>query len=240
MTMWVLFVAIFLVGLFIFFELKDKPLRSLLIKGFASFGFLLVFASALYEKLDMGQHVFVVTSHYLDVIRIAPLILLGLIAGLLGDIHLELRSLLDPSKDKKIIVGGIVFFSVGHIFYLTALLMLGSFSYLSIIIGMIMSVLIFFASKLLKFEMGIAKYPTLFYTFIMFMLVGQALGYAISVEFSVFSVLILSGAILFSISDLLLAPIYYQGNKKKIMIALNFATYYAAQLLIAYSILYII
>ncbi|MBU1140940.1 MAG: hypothetical protein KKG64_00290, partial [Firmicutes bacterium] len=80
----------------------------------------------------------------------------------------------------------------------------------------------------------------LFYTFIMFMLVGQALGYAISVEFSVFSVLILSGAILFSISDLLLAPIYYQGNKKKIMIALNFASYYAAQLLIAYSILYII
>jgi uncharacterized membrane protein YhhN len=70
------------------------------------------------------------------------------------------------------------------------------------------------------------------------MMVGQAIDMGIQKDFNTFSVLLVSGAVLFAISDLILAPIYYKSDNRKWMIALNLATYYAAQLLIALSIYY--
>ena len=46
------------------------------------------------------------------------------------------------------------------------------------------------------------------------------------------------GAILFGVSDLILAPIYYAGDKHKFMVVLNLLTYYGAQILIALSLFY--
>ncbi len=238
--LWVLATAILFLFLFIFFELYKKPLEALFLKAFASFGFLLVFSYALYVRFDELIQMGNLSDDEIMPFKLALLILLGLVAGTFGDIHLGIRPLQDASKDKQIIVGGIVYFAIGHIFYLIALLSIGTFSYLSVSIGLIMTIVIFIGSKVLHFEMGIAKYPTLFYTFLIFMMVGQALANAIATNFDTFSTLIFMGSILFSLSDLLLAPIYYKGNKQKIMISTNLITYYAAQLLIAYSVLYII
>jgi hypothetical protein len=70
-------------------------------------------------------------------------------------------------------------------------------------------------------------------------MVGQSLFLAIDSQFSLFSVVLMSGALLFGISDLLLAPIYFKGEKRVSFVIANLATYYLAQLLIAISILFI-
>jgi hypothetical protein len=57
--------------------------------------------------------------------------------------------------------------------------------------------------------------------------------------FSSFSILFIIGAILFAISDLILAPIYYKNDRRNIMIILNLVTYYAAQIMIASSIYFL-
>ncbi len=240
MTLCAIGFAVLLVILFIYLELTDKPRTSMLSKGFASFGFILVFASALYEKIDMGNHLFIVTSHYLNTLTISLIFLLGLVCGLLGDLYLAIRPLEKKEADKCVINGGILYFSLGHIFYFIALLLLGKFSYLSLILGIVMTIVIYFGSQILKFEMGKAKIASLIYTFIIFMFVGQAVGFAGFKDYNTFSVMILVGAILFSISDLILAPIYFKESYPKWMIIINYITYYGAQLLIAASILYII
>ena len=103
-----------------------------------------------------------------------------------------------------------------------------------------MTIVIYFGSQILKFEMGKAKVASLIYTFIIFMFVGQAVAFAGYVNYNTFSIMILIGAILFSISDLVLAPIYFKETYPRWLIIINYATYYGAQLLIAASILYII
>ena len=46
-------------------------------------------------------------------------------------------------------------------------------------------------------------------------------------------------AILFGISDLLLAPIYFKDEKSKFFVVSNLATYYLGQFLIALSIFFL-
>ncbi|MBU1093046.1 MAG: lysoplasmalogenase [Firmicutes bacterium] len=240
MTLYALIFALLALGSFIYFELKKKYLIAIFLKGFASFGFILTIGFAVIDRITTYYNGSIhVLPAYVGLYTVILVFLFGLVFGLLGDIFLALRPLLSPDKDKKIIVGGIIYFAIGHIFYLFALLMIGSFSYISVILGLVMAVIVFMGSKVLKFEMGIAKYPTIFYTFLIFMMVGQALANGIAADFSTFTSLVCAGAIMFSVSDLLLAPIYYQGNKNKWIIGLNLVTYYAAQLFIALSILYI-
>ena len=225
---------------FMVFELKKKYFVAIFLKGFASLGFILTFGFAVLTRLEAYHDGSIHNLLYDSGLYTATMLFLfGLVCGLLGDIFLALRPLLSPEKDKKIIVGGIVYFAVGHVFYLVALLLVGSFSYLSVIFGLVMVVIVFLGSKILKFQMGIAKYPTLAYTFLIFMMVGQAFANGLATDFSTFTSLVFAGALLFSVSDLLLAPIYYQGNKNKFIIGSNLITYYAAQLLIAISILFI-
>jgi len=234
----VLLISILLIALYIAVEVKGKPLTAFFFKGLASFSFLSVFAFGLMVKLELLHDG---SIHYENLSMPVPiLILLGLIAGLLGDLYLALRPLQDPKKNETIIIGGIVCFSVGHIFYFSSLLLLGSLSYLAIITSFIMTAIIFLMSNKLNYQMGKALIPTLFYSALIFLMVGQSLGYAISNRFSLFSLIFLFGAVLFAISDLILAPIYYAGNDKKFMVILNLSTYYLAQLLIAISIIFLL
>jgi uncharacterized membrane protein YhhN len=230
--------SVFLIALYITVEVKGKPLFAFFFKGLASFSFLLVFAVGFGMKLGF---LFDGLIDFQNLRMPVPvLILLGLISGLLGDLYLALRPLQDPKKNETIIISGIVCFSTGHLFYFSALMILGPLSYLSIILAVIMTLIIYLMSKKLGYQMGKAFIPTFIYSALIFLMVGQALGYAITNQFTPFSLMFLIGAILFAISDLILAPIYYAGNNKKIMVILNLSTYYLAQLLIAASIFFIL
>jgi hypothetical protein len=48
------------------------------------------------------------------------------------------------------------------------------------------------------------------------------------------------GAILFGVSDLLLAPIYFKAEKSKLFVVGNLSTYYLGQLFIALSIMFVL
>ncbi|OHE26818.1 MAG: hypothetical protein A2084_00495 [Tenericutes bacterium GWC2_39_45] len=230
--------SVFLIALYITVEVKGKPLFAFFFKGLASFSFILVFSVIIGLKLSL-LHDGLINYQNLRV-PVTLLILLGLISGLLGDLYLALRPLQDPKKNETIIISGIVCFSIGHLFYFSALMLLGPLSYLSIILAVIMTLIIYLISKKLGYHMGKAVIPTFVYSALIFLMVGQALGYAIETQFSLFSLIFLAGAILFAVSDLILAPIYYAGNEKRIMVILNLSTYYLAQLFIAISILFIL
>jgi hypothetical protein len=93
--------------------------------------------------------------------------------------------------------------------------------------------------KLGKFEMGTTKMYNYLYSFLLFFMVGQTLGFALETGFNPLSLVLFIGFTLFALSDLFLASIYYQKQTSKILIVSNLFTYYAAQVLIALSILFL-
>lgn len=211
--------------IYIAVELTQKPLVSLFIKALASLSFIMLGLSKLILGHQMMEEVF-------------GWVILGLAAGMIGDIVLALRPLRPKEEDKTIIVMGIIAFSLGHIFYLLGLNTAEPFHWISFGFGLIAAILIFIASIMMKFNMGIAKYPSYFYAFLIFTMIGQSLILTGSYANNEAYILFMIGAILFGVSDLVLAPIYYAGSKSKLMVALNLTTYYGAQILIALSLFY--
>lgn len=223
----VLVLSILSVITYIIIEHMKKPLLALMVKGFASLSFISVFAASIHGRVQ-----------FIDK-SVVSFVLLGLVAGLMGDLYLALRPLRPKVENEKIILGGILCFSTGHVFYLIALLSLSGFHLISIPISIVMTIVVIIGSKVMKFQMGIAKYPTYFYSLLIFLMIGQTIGHGIATDFGGFEILMVVGAILFGLSDLILAPIYYQGKDTKLLITLNLATYYAAQILIASSIYFL-
>lgn len=216
-------VAIIMAVIYITVELTQKPLMSLYVKALASLSFIIL---GTYRLLyDVGN-----IPEYIG------WILLGLASGMIGDIVLALRPLRPKEEDKLIIVFGIISFSVGHLFYLTALLMMSTFSWISLVVGLIAFTLVIVMCYIMKFDMKAARIPSYVYAFLIFFMVGQSVMAGVQLNFQTSSVLFLLGAILFGVSDLILAPIYYTDKSSKLMITLNLLTYYGAQILIALSI----
>lgn len=216
--------SIFMITTYILFETQTKkPLFAMMIKALASLSFIGVFGISLGKIND-------------------PMVMLwfslGLVSGLVGDLVLALRPLRPKEEDKTIIIFGIISFSLGHLFYLIGIAQLVQFSIYALLIGLVALVVIFFGSKILSFDMGIARYPSLFYAFLIFTFVGQTIIFANQHGYQLFHVILMSGAVLFAISDLILSPIYFKGETRNRFIALNLVTYYAAQVLIAYAFWY--
>lgn len=215
-------IAVLLAVIYIVVEIKEKPLLALFMKGLASLSFILLGVSSFVLVRDLPTY--------------ASWIIIGLACGMLGDVLLALRPLRPKEEDKKIIVFGIIAFSLGHIFYLIGLGSMNSLHITGFIVGVIALVFIVLSSLLMKFKMGIARYPSYFYAFLIFLMVGQTVYLSFTNGYASPYLPFMVGAILFGVSDLILAPIYYAGDKHKFMVVLNLVTYYAAQILIALSL----
>ncbi len=219
----ILTIAILLTLIYIGVELFSKPLFAFYAKAFASFGFVvLALFGVFYNINDLFKY-----------------ILIGLLFGMIGDLVLALRPLRPKEEDKTIILGGILSFSLGHIFYLIFLLHLTRLSGLSIILSILMTTIVIIASYLMKFKMGITRIPSYIYSALIFLMIGQSISYYIELPSNPGVLMLMIGAILFGISDLILAPIYYKDMNSKIMVFLNLTTYYSAQILIAYSLFFL-
>lgn len=232
--------AIFACLIFIFVETRMKnPILAIFVKALASLGFIMIASASIYllQTSHVGDIGFI--SEQSKLLKVSLFIFLGLTLGLIGDLVLAIRPLQTKEKDKTIIIYGILSFSLGHVFYLIALFTISEFGIFSVMIGLFMTVVIVIMSNLLGFEMGKAKIPSFFYAFLIFMMVGQTLKLGFDHNFTFFSVLFIIGALLFALSDLILSPIYFKNMNSRKMIALNLATYYAAQIFIASSILYL-
>lgn len=225
MIFYILSAAVLLVFLYIMIEVKGNPIQAFFMKALASFGFIMVFVNASFERDLLKPFIF--------------LFLLGLVSGLLGDLFLALRPLRPKDENEMLINRGILAFSIGHIFYFFGLLMISDFHYMAIVVSVAVTSLVIIMSYVLKFDMKNNQIPSYIYSFLIFLMVGQAIGLSMVEGFSGGPLIIMIGAILFGLSDLILAPIYFKGVEDKKMIVLNLTTYYSAQLLIAISILYL-
>lgn len=239
MMLYIVLLAIVLVILFIMIEIRNRPLDAIFLKALASFGFIMVFAYAFYQYFNASyESIWPVSSDTIG-IKVAVLFLLGLVSGLIGDLILALRPLQKKDVESTIIIAGIVAFSIGHVFYYIGLVMIDEFSALPIFFSLAVTLLIHYMSKKLGFMIGACRIAVLIYSFLIFLMVGQALINGIFTGFDTYAFVLSAGALLFAVSDLILAPIYFLNDRRKFMVVLNLSTYYAAQLLIALSIYYL-
>ncbi len=240
MIYFLLVLAIVAAGIFIWTENVNKPLNAYFFKAIASFSFMVLFAGVLYEKTIRTDSVYFLGIAFIEYQTIAILFFLALLSGLIGDLVLELRSLRPVVENERIILSGIIAFSSGHIIYYIALLSRNHFSIYPFLFAIALTLFVFFTSKAMKLEWGKLMYPCVGYSFLIFLMIGQALVNALDFSFDTFSAFVLVGAILFAISDLILSLIYFKKPFKKILVSLNLASYYAAQIFLGLSLLFVL
>jgi len=231
-----LFFAITVFALFLYFEWKEKYLLAFFFKGCSSlFFFVLLFMSYLYYI-----SVPITVPSIITYQRFFANIGIGLGFGFLGDLVLALRSLLPKSENQRIIFLGTMSFLIGHLFYIRALGEYTSFNGLLFLFSALVTLTIFLIAKKIHSNFGKLFLPSVIYSYILFLFVGQVIfGYS-TIPFPIFKVTILIGSILFAVSDLILSQIYYNNQESKILKSINLVTYYVAQYLIALSLFFMV
>ena len=81
--------------------------------------------------------------------------------------------------------------------------------------------------------------PSIVYALLLTLFLACAVAGGIITGFSLPILLLIIGAALFLLSDLVLSMIYFDGNDSRVLIVVNHVLYYAAQFLIALSVYYI-
>lgn len=167
--------------------------------------------------------------------RRAALVLAGLILGLLGDELLALRYVWPEKHDRMFLLGGIAF-ALGHVCYLAALLRGGlPHAAWPIFAAGLLGVLLF--ERRSRVDPGSFLLPGLAYMGLVLFMGAVACGAALS-SFGVGALLFAVGGICFAVSDALLCVrCFGTADGDALDRALHIA-YYAAQLLIAWSLLW--
>ena len=209
-------------GLFIKVEHEEKFVAADILKGSASLMFVLLGISA----YNANPSAFSKT------------IMIGLIFGMIGDIFLNLRFVI-KEQAQKIFLVGILFFLIGHIIYLSALIPLAQHVWIwaCILVGALAAgLLLRHIFTTMEVEKAF-KIFGIFYLGAVFIMTSIALGIAIftpSVRATVYAI----GAILFTASDVVLIFNTFSGVTKFSRRILNLSLYYIGQILIACSLFF--
>ncbi len=177
----------------------------------------------------------------------AILLTIGAVFGAIGDYSLNM----DP-KSKKFIIG-VGSFLIGHVFYTaafaTALVKNSALQKKQIIMLTIsaaaVSLLVVAAGVLLKVSPGVGLPPVILYN----LAISTMLVFAVSTAVNLIknqgsgaypaALMVSLGAVLFVVSDAVLAIIHFSKRKIKIPHAVNSWTYFPAQVMLALSIYFI-
>ncbi len=172
---------------------------------------------------------------------LARFVILGLLFGLLGDVWLDLKYVY-PADDLAFTYAGFISFGVGHILYVSGLLIQyggGSFLLASFALAAAAAGLVAATERPMKLSYGRMRPVVLLYAVLLFSTVfvsgallllngGRALRF------------IFIGSVLFAISDLILSGTYYgEGKNRPVDIISNYLFYYAGQFLIACALLFV-
>lgn len=169
---------------------------------------------------------------------LGPFVILGLVCGLLGDVWLDLKYVF-PAEDRAFTYAGFCAFGVGHILYITGLLLqygaglflLGSFGLAALVAG-----LVALLEKPMKLRYGSMKPIVLCYSFLLFSLVSVSGGLLLT-QGGTALLLLFIGSVLFAISDLILSGTYFgTGRERPIDLIGNYLFYYGGQFLIAFAV----
>lgn len=209
-----------LVTLFLRAFYKLKFTKALVFKGLSSLCF-----------ITLGIISFAASDHSLPKI----LILIGLFLGIIGDEILALCQIY-PRHDMTHFIGGGVFFIVGHLFYMAAMLLTKGIGWIALVISyaIILSLSFLYESKN-RFYVGDMRVSLRLYMCVV------ALFGAFGVAFFVGQpdlgrLFIALGGILFAISDNILFAYKLHDNTKFYRNIVLHVAYYLAQMLIACSI----
>ena len=170
------------------------------------------------------------------------LVLLGLMCGVIGDLTLDLKIVYknNPRHNDLFTFFGMAAFGVGHVLYIVAVAIYFGFSAWAILIAAALTALIFTVSLfLMKMQFGKFLIPSICYALLLTMFLAGTVVAGIYTAFTLPVILLIVGAGLFLLSDLVLSMIYFEGNEARVLIIVNHVLYYAAQFLIALSLYYI-
>ena len=239
MVYWILIVcaAIALVA-FVREKIKGYSLKATVIKSVVSALFVAVGVCGLHASTVGGGGNEVGNP-------VGVIIVMGLVCGLLGDIWLDLKYVF-PEQDQLFTYAGFAAFGVGHVLYIAGMLVRfyppGGMAYVivPIVLGILMSVVNAALEKPMKLDYGPLKPVVIAYGVLLFstLLLSGSLAFSFGWQEPALN-LLFAGAILFTISDLVLSGTYFgTGHERPIDFALNYFTYYPAQFLIATALMF--
>ena len=214
-------------GIFIAVEHKEKFVGAVCLKGAASIVFCVIgglgFAAASTGGYEGG---------------FPRLVLLGLFFGALGDILLNLRWVFEK-LNQKIFLSGIAAFLTGHILYLAALIPLSESLLLCVICGVLVAAILL-AVIFKTFEVKLAfKIFGILYLGAVILMTSIAIGNCITSGFETSALIYAIGAVLFTVSDVVLIFNTFGKESKFSLRITNLSLYYIGQLLIASSLFFI-
>ncbi|MEG1613408.1 MAG: lysoplasmalogenase [Clostridia bacterium] len=206
-------------------RLKRQAFIGMIFKFVAAFSFMAIVACSFFSsRANYNYFLFV---------------FLGLLFGLGGDIFLGIKEIA-PDYKKKLIPIGILFFLIGHIFYIIAFLQMVGFNYVPLLISAGFAVFGGIMIYLLKMQASLPLKIILILYYLLITYMASTAGYFYVVTSSTGALLALIGSILFVISDSSLSQIYFTNTKFKAHFGvIETATYFSAQILIALSVMYI-
>ncbi len=229
------FISIFFAVLFIVRKGKKTDPISLILKGIASACFIMLSCSA----YNFGVGYFFST-----------LIIVGQVFGILGDLFLDMKYLY-RNDEKPYTFAGFIVFLVGHLFF-TAFMIITFGSNLMIVlislgVAILLALIIYFASeKIAGLVYGEYKLISSIYMFVLaFTMMFAILQIFLNDSgfFLTTKIFLAVGLVLFMLSDLILAMIYFTPEDKMntpVFIRINLGLYYAAQICISLSIAFLL
>lgn len=213
---------------FLFSRAKGASIKNLFFKMASSLCFLLTAVCAVLANPGASAY--------------GGLIIMGGILGLCGDAALDLKFIY-PKDNNAYLRSGFIFFAIGHLFFNAALIWLNQLKWWWVLIciaaAFVIAVLNALSSKMLKIDFGKYRNIVIMYSTV---LATTAIISVLSavVTGSVAMIIFAVGAVLFLLSDVVLCFTYFStGWDKPVHIFINHLLYYAAQFLIASTIVFI-
>lgn len=203
------FAAIIVIG-----DLFYTIFGGLWLKGLTSFGF-----------VAMGA-VNLVAAFKTEYRKFAIIMLIGLVFAMLGDIVLNIEFMY-----------GAILFAIGHVFYFVAYMKLSKFKWTELLYAACIFVpcaLIILFLPIFNYGSDMLKYLCVVYALVISLMTGRAISNYVQNK-STPALIIIIGSALFCFSDLMLLFDAF-ANVSAIFEILCLATYYPAQILLAYSI----
>ncbi len=223
-----LIVGILATAVFLVLRVKRGGIAALYAKAVASLCFIATAIAATNENrlfLDFGSFM-----------------TFGLVFGLLGDVWLDLKWIYLQDKDSYL-YSGFIFFLLGHVCFVTAVFKVGPYTPSSLIVAFAAALVIAFVAilmeKPLKMHYGKFKWIVFLYSFMLALTMTMAMTLAVITGFEKMWTVMSVGGLLFLLSDLVLSGMYFgEGKNTSFNIILNHTLYYAAQFIMAATILF--
>lgn len=216
---------------FLYEKIKAYSIKEVCLKATTSVLFIALCVYSMRQRTDL---------------RVFPYFaIMALVCGLLGDVALDLKYVY-KEKDFQYTLAGFIAFAAGHILYVTGLFLEfykgQSVLYIIIplVIGLLMGPVTLLVGKLSHCEYGEIKPVAFVYAVLLFSTVATGFSMWMMSGFANTGLLMMFiGGVLFAVSDLILNLTYFaEGHEQPFDLISNGVTYYAAQFIIAFSILF--